>query len=302
MPKIRRKRAYTLHSATGQARVRLDGKEHYLGAFGSQESRDRYDGLVAGWLARQDTSRLTLTIEHLCLLFLQHAESYYQHKDGTPTGEAANMRRALRYLVKVHGRCNVRAFSPLKLKEVRQSMISAGMCRTNINRTIHRVKRVFAWGVENELVPTAVHQALLAVQSLRAGRTEARESDPVLPVDEGTVNDTLPHLSRIVADMVRLQLLCGMRPGEVCAIRPCDVRRGTNGVWTYRPAQHKIEHHGKERRIFIGPNGQKILKPYLDRDIEEYCFSPIEAETERNAAKTSRRRTPMTPSQSARKS
>ena len=99
-------------------------------------------------------------------------------------------------------------------------MVDAGMCRTNINRTVHRIKRVFSWGVENELVPPAVYQALQAVSSLRAGRTDARESDPVLPVDEGTVNGTLPHLSRVVADMVRLQLLCGMRPGEVCAFDP----------------------------------------------------------------------------------
>jgi integrase len=63
--------------------------------------------------------------------------------------------------------------------------------------------------------------------------------------------------------MVRLQLLTGARPGEICAMRPTNVTRGIDGVWTYRPASHKTEHHGRERRIFIGPQAQEILTPYL---------------------------------------
>jgi integrase len=155
--------------------------------------------------------------------------------------------------------------------------------------------------VESELVPPTVYQALQAVKGLRAGRSEARESKPIPPVAEGTVNDTLPHLPRVVADMVRLQLLTGARPGEVCGIRPCDITRGTNGVWTYRPERHKTEHHGRERRIFIGPEGQAVLAPYLDRDPEAYCFTPAAADAERNEKRRAGRRSPMTPSQSLRK-
>ena len=50
MPK-KRKPSYLLHKPTSQARVRIDGKDHYLGEYGSQESRDRYDDLVAEWFA-----------------------------------------------------------------------------------------------------------------------------------------------------------------------------------------------------------------------------------------------------------
>jgi len=62
MPKIRRKPAYNLHAASGQARCRIDGKDHYLGVYGTQESRDRYDDLIAEWVVNQDTSTVTLTI------------------------------------------------------------------------------------------------------------------------------------------------------------------------------------------------------------------------------------------------
>ncbi len=153
------------------------------------------------------------------------------------------------------------------------------------------------WGLEEEFIPATVYDALKHVAWLKKGRSPARETDLIQPVAEGTVNDTLPHLPRVVADMVRLQLLSGARPGEICALRPCDVTRGTNGVWTYRPASHKTEHHGRERRIFIGPEGQSVLGPYLDRDAESYCFSPAEAEAERSAARRAARQSPMTPSQ-----
>ena len=54
---------------------------------------------------------------------------------------------------------------------------------------------------------------------------EARETAPVLPVDDAVVDATLPHMPAVVADMVRLQRCTGMRPAEVCMIRPCDLDR-----------------------------------------------------------------------------
>lgn len=302
MPKTAKKPSYLLHAPSGQARVRIAGRDHYLGEYGSAESKQRYDDLVADWLIKNnDTAKYALSINDLCLLFMQHADQYYRRQDGTLTGETDSLRHALRFLIKCHGRTPARSFGPLKLKEVRESMIRGGMCRTNINRQVHRVKRVFAWGVENELVPVTVYQALQAVQGLRAGRTAARESDPVQPVADDVIEATLPHLPRIVADMVRLQLLTGARPKEVCTIRPSDVTLGVDGIWIYRPAMHKTQHRGRERRIFIGPAGQALLKPYLNRDPDSYCFSPADAESERNATKRANRKSPMTPSQQTRK-
>lgn len=38
---------YLLHKPTGQARVRLNGHDHYLGPYGSDESRIEYGKLIA---------------------------------------------------------------------------------------------------------------------------------------------------------------------------------------------------------------------------------------------------------------
>lgn len=294
--------SYLLHKATGQARVRIDGRDIYLGRHGTPESRDRYDEVVAEWYSRQgNVDPVTLRIDDLAIQFVAWADGYYLKPDGTPTGEADSLRHAIRPVVERFGRLRAREFGPLKLKEVQGLLAESGHCRTNINRMVGRIKRMFRWGVENELLPIETYSALATVSALRAGRSGARESEPVEAVPEATVNATIARLSPVLVAMVRLQLLTGMRPGEVCAMRPADVTIGTDGVWCYRPGQHKTAHHGKERRIYIGPEGQDILRPFLDRDAEAFCFSPAESRAAFDAERRENRSSPITPSQRARR-
>ena len=46
----RRTPSYRLHKPSGQARVIINGEHIYLGKYGTPESYDRYDRLVAEWL------------------------------------------------------------------------------------------------------------------------------------------------------------------------------------------------------------------------------------------------------------
>jgi hypothetical protein len=41
---------YCCNKAKGLAFVKLNGRRHYLGAYDSPESRQRYDELLAAWL------------------------------------------------------------------------------------------------------------------------------------------------------------------------------------------------------------------------------------------------------------
>ena len=52
MPNITRAiPAYRLHKPTGQAVVRLDGRDHYLGRHGTEANRQAYRRTIADWLA-----------------------------------------------------------------------------------------------------------------------------------------------------------------------------------------------------------------------------------------------------------
>ena len=61
----------------------------------------------------------------------------------------------------------------------------------------------------------------------------------------------------------------------------------------YQPEEHKTAWHGDERRIFIGPRAQKVLRPFLLRDPQSYCFCPAEANAERRRRLSAERTTPL---------
>jgi integrase len=153
------------------------------------------------------------------------------------------------------------------------------------------VKRIFKWAVAEELAPPAVYQALAAVTGLQRGRSAARETEPIGPVDDVVIDATLPHLNRHVRGLIQFQRLTGCRPGEACELRRSDIDLG-GSVWLYRPPKHKNAHRGHSRTIAIGPQGQAILKEFFTPDIDEYMFNPARAVAEVRAERAARRRTP----------
>ncbi len=62
MPRlVNRPPKYRLHKASGQAIVTTESRDHYLGPFGSPESHEAYQCLVAQWTARQKDSTCRVT-------------------------------------------------------------------------------------------------------------------------------------------------------------------------------------------------------------------------------------------------
>lgn len=267
---------YRLHRASGQAVVTIAGKDYYLGPWKSKASRVEYDRLVGEWLVqgrpatRPNALPAEFTVTQMIAAYWRHAQDYYV-KNGQPTDELPGIKIALRFLRIHYGHTSAVDFGPLALQAIQMRMIEAGHSRKYINSNIGRIKRAFRWAVSKELVPAHVHQGLLAVEGLKQGRTQARETKPIEPVPPAVVEATLPHLPEPVAAMVRLQRLCGCRPGEIVLLRPCDIDM-SGEVWCYIPESHKTEHHGKARLIFIGPRGQGVLRPFLLRAADEYCF------------------------------
>ena len=155
MPK-QRVPSYRLHKPSGQAIVRLNGRMHYLGKYGSDESRQEYDRLMAEWLAhgRQTSEQATSgwNVTQLVVAYLTFAASYYV-KDGKPTDEVACIKSAMKMLRRLYGDEPVDTFGPKKLKAVRQTMIDDDWSRDYINKSVHRIRRCIRWGVACEQVP-----------------------------------------------------------------------------------------------------------------------------------------------------
>lgn len=285
---------YRKHRASGQAIVTLCGVDHYLGPHGTRASKCQYDRLIAEWLAndrRLLPASDSITVVELCARYWRYAKGYYL-KDGRCTKVAPAIKLALKYVNTWYGRELAADFGPLALKAVRQQMVEDGLSRRYINDHVDRIKRMFKWAVGEQLIPAETYHALAVVPGLLRGRTIARETAPVLPVEDSVVEQTLPLLPAGVADMVRFQRLTGCRPAEVCLLRPCDLDRSKE-IWTYRPESHKTEHHGRERIILVGPKAQEILLRYLARDAQTYCFRPCDSEAKRRSAMHEARKTPL---------
>jgi integrase len=201
-------------------------------------------------------------VSEVLLAFLDHAERYYRGPDGRPTKEVDEVKRAIRPVRELYGHNPAAEFGPKALAAVRQHMVGLGWCRSLINRRVDRVKRAFEWAASEELVPVTTYQALRTLAGLRKGRTEARESEPVTPVDPAHVAATLPLLTPHLRAMVELQRLTGMRPGEACRLRLAEVDR-SGEVWVYRPVHHKTAHHGKTRAVHFGPRAQALVAEFL---------------------------------------
>jgi integrase len=257
---------YRLHKATGQAFVELGGRRFYLGKHGSKASREEYERRLAEYLAngRQLPPSLTKTViscQELAVHFLGWAEECYV-KNGKPTETFGHVQRAVAKLVLHYGNGSVNSFTPLSLVFLQKKWVEQGFARLTVNRYVNIIKQAFKHGVKFGWVEANISYGLQAVDSLKAGRTKAPEYEDVPPVDNETVDKTIPFMPPIVADMVRVQRLSGMRPQDVRHMRACDIER-TGDVWTYRPFTHKTEHHGKKLTKAIGPRGQAILTPYL---------------------------------------
>jgi integrase len=82
-----------------------------------------------------------------------------------------------------------------------------------------------------------------------------------------------------------------MRPGEVRTMRTIDV--DTSGpVWIYTPQAHQTRICGYERKIYLGPQAQEVLRPWLRADPTACLFQPREAMAEYRAGLRRGRRSP----------
>jgi hypothetical protein len=88
--------SYRHHKPTGQGVVTLNGKDIYLGKYGTPESQQAYDRVVAEWLVsgrqltRTAKTDVGLTVSEVAAAFLRHAESHYVGPDGQHTSELGN--------------------------------------------------------------------------------------------------------------------------------------------------------------------------------------------------------------------
>jgi integrase len=319
-----------LHRPSGRARLRLCGYEIWLGPWKSDEAKARYDEVLRQYLeAGRRWPPITAgvrTVAELCDRYADFADAHYV-KRGKRTRTASNARRALELLQRVPapsdegGRPELRglgaveplAFGPRCLKAYQRYLAgdtqgprgTSQWSRDTINEYVRHVVAMFRWAVSEELVPSEILVSLKAVAPLARGRAPAagvappRDGRPVDPVPDRDLALTLPRLGTMLRAMVDVQLVTAMRPGEVCYMRAGDLAPTVvKGVVCYHvpPEANKTEHLEIDRKVYIGPKGMEILRPWLPEDPDEFVFGPRKAEALRHAEARKARKAKVWPS------
>lgn len=205
--------------------------------------------------------------------YAQVARRYY------PTGsEARTQALYIGEVVRRHGARDVGELCAADLTEARDALVARGLSRSTINHAVNAWRAWARWMQDARLISGAQRVELEAVQRLRAGRSDAREPEPVRAACPCAVRAALAGAPPSLRAMALVQELAGMRPGEVCAMRWEEVERASP-CWIYRPKNHKTAWRGMPRAVALGPRAQALLRPY--ERATGPVFSPAATELER---------------------
>lgn len=259
------------------ARWRSFHRDHYraFGPWGEPETLAAYRRFCAEWASgafdaapASDRPGAAVAVAELVLRWWKWADVEYR-KLGKRTAAYHVARSVGRALADLYGTTPVDEFTPTALRAVRGSWVESGFARTTVNDYTGAAVRCFRWGAAHSLVPAGVVSALEAVEPLKAGRTAAPERSRRRPATDADVTATVAKLpdttrGRMVAAMIQIQRLAGLRPQHLAEMRVGNLER-TGEVWKYTPpaAGNKTLHVGKAPVFYFGPRAQALLAPFL---------------------------------------
>ena len=229
--------SYQLHKSSGHAVGWINGKDHYLGKHGSDESHQRYKQALAdhwsptGTAPKPKTTRVstTVTVGHLAARYGKHVKT----KHGEGSSEFKQVQLVVDEVQATYGHLEAAEFGPIRFENFRQSLIDRELSRGVIKRKSNYVLKMFQQGVKFELIPVELWQRLLALGPVEM-QVKPRPKRGAVPLE--IVKKTQKELTPVLSDMVEAHRLIGARPTEICMIRPCDIDR--------TPLAHRISNVG----------------------------------------------------------
>ena len=273
-----------LHRAKGLLRLRVDGREFWLGKPGTRTADERRAEILAAWganggslpadfnlnttkpkkvvpkIAKEITTGVT--VGDLLEITLSEVGG------GKTPHQLRNVARwwLLRKVADVlhpYFKTPAAEFGPRLLGDAIRLMANTPMkngkglpTKKYCREVAAEIKRIFSEAVAREQVPP---ERLVALNALKKLPTEnARDSVERDPIDLETVEDTCAVLPPVVADLLRFILLTGCRPSEATSATPSMIDT-TATPWVLRPEKHKTKKKGHDRIIQIGPQARAIL-------------------------------------------
>ena len=279
-PSKSRHLGYKRHKRTNRGFIQYprqaDGRrpqETFPGEYNSPESKAAYEkslgyfmmyGELPPWMSRGRSQQPVTEPEHapactvtqLCEQFEKVKLPEYSYS------EECLYRVAIKRLILRMGDYRVDDVGKRDLREVRELFIKAGNCRKTINGQVTRIRAIFQWGADEELVPDEVPAKLQALRPLKRG--QAHDNEPVTAVPWNVVEATIAHLPQEAGDIIKVLYHCGARSGELYQMRVGDIKKKAGDVWKYDVREHKTARFGHVRSVGFGPRCIEILTRLID--------------------------------------
>ncbi len=289
-----------LHTPSGRYYVTIDGKRTYLGKVQSkaeiacmkliQELASQFQPSPTFNIPPPQPTQTVSVSYFLVADLVERYLDWFETQNRKPSCVSRILLGA-EYLVTCLGEELVSELRQKHVKQLQQHLLAvtdnpkggrAKLSRGYINRTVAIAKQIVKWGAEEELVPAEAYSRFNLVSSLKMGQGGV-ELERVLPPEIWHVTECLAWIPQPSHDMVKLMMLTGCRPKELCDIRRSEISthpneyvnvshsklrisaRVVNGqcVWLWAPKEHKTRGKGKPRVIAIGPQAQQVLQPWL---------------------------------------
>jgi integrase len=278
-----------LHRSSGQAYVRINGRNVYLGRYDSPESREAYQRILAAGGAPAPKPTAGVTVAGVIARFLADAEATRD-----PRGrEVEQFKLSLAPVLRLYGSRPADEFDADALEVVQRALASGSwltdkeravrakrkqscaLSRNVVNRRVVRIRTAWRWAERKKLVPEGRWAALCALPGLPKGAKGVR----CLPRRQASSRADVERVAAAcvapAGAMLLLQWLSGMRSCEVRLMRVGDVDRSDQECWWYRVPEEADKNSwrdGTPRVVPLGPDCQRLLGPLLAGEPAAYVF------------------------------
>lgn len=285
----------------GHAFCRWQGREYYLGPYGSQESIERHARLLVELAAGKRpvggarggsggsnhggcSGHAGILIKELVARFLDASarqRSAREHEQYVYT---------LAPLLALFGESPAAEFGPRALRTVQADMVRRRWCAAQVNRRIVRIRTVWRWAESEELLPRGSWESLRTVRGVNRRTPGVVVHAPRRPVHIEQIRPVLRHVLPAVRGLILVQYWSGMRPAEAREMRIEQVDRTSDGlgggVWVYLPAVHKSDWRDGDagRAVLLGPKCQAVMRAAIGARTDGYVFEAWEGKAYRECS------------------
>lgn len=236
--------------------IRILGRDYYLGK-DWEEATYKAGELISELLIPQKRNSPQFLLSRAMDYWLDVVKPSLSHHTFLQYWYIANVIK--RHVKLVH----LNQFSKLRYMEMMNRFAEAGKSRGTLKQYRHVILETLRYAEIRNMVNDGTYSAFQIIPLPRS----ARPLKQIAPTSQEELDRVREAVGQTVYDILRLEVLTGMRPNELLRLRPRDLVKMPSGVWQYVIYRHKTSGRiGAPLIKYIGPKAQEILNRYIAPD------------------------------------